>query len=79
MQWIFLRPESDENHALLSSATPLSLQAGDLVLFHSGLFHAAGRNTSTAIKLSLAFAYHGISNGPLPGSRSAVAGSVLLP
>lgn len=75
----FLRQELPENQALLADATALSLQAGDVVLFHSGLLHSAGKNNSGAIKCSIAFAYHGLSNHPLPGSKSAAAGSIALP
>ena len=75
----FLRPELPQNQALLAQATPVSLNPGDVVLFHSRLFHAAGKNTSDAIKCSIAFAYHGASNVPLPGSKSAAAGSIALP
>ena len=75
----FLRPELPENRALMAQAVPLTLAAGDVVLFHSKLFHSAGRNTSPDVKCSIAFAYHGLSNVPLPGSRSEAAGSVTLP
>ncbi len=75
----FLRPEVPQNAALLASAVPLSLQAGDVVLFHSGLFHAAGQNRSPSVKCSIAFAYHGASNAALDGSKSAVAGCIALP
>ncbi|MES2831844.1 MAG: phytanoyl-CoA dioxygenase family protein [Pseudomonadota bacterium] len=75
----FLRAEMPQNHRLLAGAVPLCLHPGDVVFFHSGLFHAAGRNISNEIKASIAFAYHGVSNTPLEGSRSAVAGSIELP
>ena len=75
----FLRPELPENQALMATATPVELAAGDVVLFHSRLFHAAGKNTTDAIKCSIAFAYHGQSNTPLAGSKSAAAGSIALP
>lgn len=75
----FLRPELPENQALVAAAAPVTLAAGDVVLFHSSLFHAAGKNASPAIKCSIAFAYHGASNAPLPGSKSEAAGSVPLP
>ena len=75
----FLRPEAPQNVPLLASAVALSLQAGDVVLFHSGLFHAAGRNRSSSVKCSIAFAYHGVSNAALAGSKSAAAGSIALP
>ncbi len=75
----FLRQDLPQNQAMMARAVPLSLHAGDVVLFHSRLFHAAGRNTSHAIKCSIAFAYHGVSNKPLTGSKSEAAGSIELP
>ena len=75
----FLRPELPQNQALMATATPVELAAGDVVLFHSRLFHAASKNTTDAIKCSIAFAYHGESNTALAGSKSAVAGSIALP
>ncbi len=75
----FLRTELLENQALLADAVSLSLHVGDVVFFHSGLFHAAGKNNTDDIKTSIAFAYHGLSNAPLTGSKSAVAGSIELP
>lgn len=75
----FLRPDLPGNQALLAGATPLSLHAGDVVFFHSRLLHSAGRNDSDAVKCSIAFAYHGVTNAPVAGSKSAVAGSIALP
>jgi phytanoyl-CoA hydroxylase len=74
----FLRPDVAENQELFARGQTLALEEGDVVLFHSGLFHAAGRNNSNAVKTSVAFAYRGQSNAPLAGSRSAQAGDVLL-
>jgi phytanoyl-CoA hydroxylase len=75
----FLRDDISDNRTLLERAGPLHLNRGDVVLFHSGLFHSAGPNVANDIKCSIAFAYHGVSNAPRPGSKSAVAGSVPLP
>ena len=72
----FLRPELARNAELVAQAVALSLHQGDVLLFHSSLFHAAGKNQSGERKLSVAFAYHGRRTRPLPGSRSAVAGEV---
>jgi len=72
----FLRPELPQNQVLFAQGVAPELQAGDLVLFHSGLFHAAGRNDSDAIKMSVVFAYRGVGNPPQAGSRSAAAGEV---
>ena len=74
----FLRPDVAENQALFETGTQLDLDMGDVVFFHSKLFHAAGRNDSEAIKMSLAFAYRGMSNPPVAGTRSAAAGEVPL-
>lgn len=61
---------------MLRRTTPVSLHRGDVLLFDSRLFHSAGQNLSHRVKLSLAFAYHGASNGPLPDSRSAQFGTI---
>ncbi|WP_334189297.1 phytanoyl-CoA dioxygenase family protein [Noviherbaspirillum sp.] len=74
----FLRPDVAENQALFDQGIPLNLEKGDVVLFHSGLFHAAGRNTGALVKTSVVYAYHGAGNAPVAGSRSAAAGGVAL-
>lgn len=68
---LFLRPEHPANQALFAQGTTVELQQGDVVFFHSLLFHAAGVNTSNIVKKSLVFAYHGCSNQPLPDTRSS--------
>ncbi len=72
----FLRPDAPHNQALFAQGIPLVLHQGDVVFFHSGLFHAAGRNTSNVVKTSVVFAYHGRSNQPVAGSKSAASGQV---
>lgn len=74
----FLRPDVPENQALFAQGRVLELEQGDVVFFHSGLFHAAGRNATGQVKHSAVFAYRGQSNQPLDGSRSAAAGDVFL-
>jgi phytanoyl-CoA hydroxylase len=74
----FLRPDVPENQALFAQGRVLELQQGDVVFFHSGLFHAAGKNATGQVKRSVVFAYRGQSNQPLEGSRSAAAGDVFL-
>lgn len=74
----FLRPELPENQQLFTLGVTPELRRGDVVLFHSKLFHAARRNDSERMKASVVFAYHGKSNPPLPGTRSAAAGEVEL-
>lgn len=74
----FLRPEVPENQALFASGISLDLEQGDVLLFHSRLFHAAGKNTTKDVKTSVVFAYHGTGNAPVENSPSATAGEVLL-
>lgn len=74
----FLRPEVAQNQRLFAQGRALELDKGDVLLFHSRLFHSAGRNTGSAIKYSVVFAYHGDSVKPIDGTRSAAAGDVLL-
>jgi phytanoyl-CoA hydroxylase len=74
----FLRPEHSANQQLFARSESPTLQAGDVVLFHSGLFHAAGINRSDHVKASVVFAYRAQSNLPLPGSKSATAGDIAL-
>jgi phytanoyl-CoA hydroxylase len=74
----FFRDDLAENQALLRSALSPPLNPGDAVFFHSKLLHSAGQNQSDAVKFSLVFTYHGVSNPPLPGSRSSAQDEVLL-
>ena len=68
---LFLRPEVPDNSALIASAVPLELDAGDVLFFHCRLFHAAGRNDTDRVKFSVVFTYHDAGNLPIPGTRSA--------
>ncbi|HEX2531307.1 MAG TPA: phytanoyl-CoA dioxygenase family protein [Burkholderiaceae bacterium] len=74
----FLRPDVRDNHRLFERGIALTLQKGDVLFFHSGVFHAAGKNVTGKTKASVVFAYRGISNTPVPGTRSAAAGDVAL-
>jgi phytanoyl-CoA hydroxylase len=74
----FLRPDVAANQPIFARGKQVELEKGDVVFFHSRLFHAAGRNDTETVKTSVVFAYRGISNLPIPGSRSAAAGEVLL-
>jgi len=75
---LFLRPELSSNAELMTQARVVELHAGDVLLFHCRLFHAAGRNTTSAVKLSLVFTYHAEDNLPIPGTRSAIYPSIAL-
>lgn len=67
----FLLPDHPANQALFKHSITPQLQQGDVVFFHSKLFHAAGKNTSQSVKTSVVFAYRGKSNLPIAGTRSA--------
>ena len=67
----FLRTDLPKNKSLTGSVVPITLSAGDVVFFHSKLLHAAGRNLSDDVKLSLVFTYHLASNHPISDTRSA--------
>lgn len=74
----FLRTDLVRNKELLDQAIPVPLNQGDLLLFHSNLFHAAGRNTTDITKFSMVFTYRDAENLPKAGTRSAILPDVLL-
>jgi phytanoyl-CoA hydroxylase len=67
----FLRADFAPNAELLQRAVAVPMRAGDVVLFHSRLLHAARRSLATETRTSLIFTYRHADNRPLPGSRSA--------
>jgi phytanoyl-CoA hydroxylase len=67
----FFRTDLPGNAALIRTAVSPELRAGDVVFFHCNTLHFAEQNISDAVKFSLVFTYHGMSNAPLPGTRSA--------
>ena len=75
---LFLRQDLPENKALLSRSKLVELHRGDVLFFHSRLFHAAGRNLTDATKLSVVFTYHEADNKPIAGARSARFPSIPL-
>ena len=75
---LFLRPDVPENARLIEAAVPLTLEPGDALFFHCRLLHAAGRNDTDAVKLSVVFTYHDALNQPIPGTRSAQYPSIVV-
>ena len=67
---LFLRPGLAENKALIRRARDVVLEAGDVLFFHCGAIHAAGKNLCGEVKLSCVFTYHDAANRPIPGTRS---------
>jgi phytanoyl-CoA hydroxylase len=74
----FFRSDLPENRLWIDKATSPALAPGDVVFFHCNTLHSAGRNQSDEVKFSLVFTYHGASNVPLPGTRSAATPEVPL-
>jgi phytanoyl-CoA hydroxylase len=67
----FLRADVAANQSLLAQAISVPLRQGDVLLFSSNLFHAAGCNQTSQTKFSMVFTYRASDNEPLPNSRSA--------
>lgn len=67
----FFRTDLPGNAALIRTAVSPELRLGDVVFFHCNTLHFAQQNLSEAVKFSLVFTYHGASNSPIAGTRSA--------
>lgn len=74
----FLRTDYAKNIDLLERATAVTLEQGDLLLFHSNLFHAAGRNTTTETKYSAVFTYRADDNEPKWATRTLSKAEIKL-
>lgn len=74
----FLDADNPANDPLIAQAIAVELAAGDMLLFHSNLFHAAGNNITERTKYSLVLTYRDASNTPIAGTRSATMGEIAL-
>jgi len=74
----FFRLDRADNAEIVRSAVSPRLKPGDAVFFHCNVLHSAGQNRSDAVKLSLVYTYHGWSNAPQAGTRSASKAEVRL-
>ncbi len=74
----FFRADRSDNAEVLRSAESPRLAPGDAVFFHCNTLHSAGQNHSDHVKFSLVHTFHGRSNSPKPGSRSASQAEVAL-
>jgi phytanoyl-CoA hydroxylase len=74
----FFRLDRADNTGIVRSAVSPRLEPGDAVFFHCNVLHSAGQNRSAAVKLSLVYTYHGSSNAPRAGTRSASKAEVPL-
>lgn len=75
---MFLRPDLPTNKMLIQDATRVELKRGDVLFFHSKLFHAAGRNLTDEVKYSLVYTYHEAANHPIKDTRSARSPGISL-
>ena len=75
---LFLRDNDVQNGLLIKNAEAVELQKGDVLFFHSKLFHAAGRNNTNRTKLSVVFTFYESGNNPIIGTRSAKQSSILI-
>jgi phytanoyl-CoA hydroxylase len=74
----FFSADRADNAEIIRSAESPSLAPGDAVFFHCNTLHSAGKNLSDTVKFSLVYTYHGRSNAPQPGTRSASKPEVQL-
>jgi|HubBroStandDraft_1064217.scaffolds.fasta_scaffold00556_10 phytanoyl-CoA hydroxylase len=74
----FFRTDRPDGVEIIATAESPRLQPGDAVYFHCNTLHSAGRNISNAVKFSLVYTYHGQSNAPKAGTRSASKAEVAV-
>jgi phytanoyl-CoA hydroxylase len=67
----FLREDMPANAMLIKTAVAPQLKSGDVLFFHCRTLHAAGRNQSDHVKLSVVHTYHADNTHPRSGTRSA--------
>lgn len=67
----FLRDDHLAGQSLLAKAGQISLQPGDLLLFHCKLLHAAKHNQTQTPKLAIVYSYRRADDRPLPNTRSS--------
>jgi phytanoyl-CoA hydroxylase len=67
----FFRDDHPANREIIRAAVSPRLAPGDALFFHCNTLHSAGRNLSDSVKFSLVYTYHGESNAPRAGTRSA--------
>jgi len=64
------RDDLPENKEIISKRVHFDLKKGDVVLFHAKTLHYANKNVSDEPKISFVYSLRGISNKPIPGTRS---------
>ncbi|MEE4245763.1 MAG: phytanoyl-CoA dioxygenase family protein [Kangiellaceae bacterium] len=74
----FFRQDLALNQPILQQALPVELEAGDTVLFHCRLLHAARRNSTEHTKKATVFTYRSDLDQPLPNTRSSSINDIEL-
>jgi phytanoyl-CoA hydroxylase len=64
------REDLPENQAIIANRVHFDLKKGDVVLFHAKTLHYANKNESDEPKISFVYSLRGISNKPIPNTRS---------
>jgi phytanoyl-CoA hydroxylase len=68
---LFFRGDVSENQALIATRKFVELEPGDVLFFHCRTLHAATRNQSGAMKVSVVYTFRPGDSPPIAGSRSA--------
>ena len=66
---LFFRADLPENASLIATQEVVELEPGDVLFFHCRTLHAATRNTSGTMKVSVVFTFRPGQPRPVPGSR----------
>lgn len=64
------RDDLEQNRAIIEKRVHFDLKKGDVVLFHAKTLHAASKNNTDNPKISFVYSVRGISNRPVPNTRS---------
>ena len=64
------RDDLPQNRAIIDKRVHFDLKKGDVVLFHAKTLHAASKNNTDSPKISFVYSVRGISNRPIPDTRS---------
>jgi phytanoyl-CoA hydroxylase len=76
---LFFHEDRASNQNVLEQAVPIEMTVGDVLFFHCRTLHSASRNHLPQTKFSAVFTFRASNNTPPVGSRSALAGELILP
>jgi phytanoyl-CoA hydroxylase len=64
------RDDLPQNRDIIAKRVHFNLEKGDIVLFHAKTLHYANKNDTDTPKISFVYSVRGISNKPIPNTRS---------